>query len=371
MARFAWRQPRDDSSSAGSRSSTQFQDTVVPATLALAPALLQDMARTFREFGVQSFRASVVDIDSMAFQATWTITDNGEVTEGGAGRPLDSLFPGAASTIAMLAQTPDDETLVQKLSPRRWGFAWYLEDPNVIIAEAHFRDRRDEVTELDTALVRLVCGAALRAGAMASPADATGQLRQAQEWPQTERRSGAQAPGSAPGLSVGLIAASAVLAGVLGLVALPQMRSGAAEQQVQLERLHAMVDKTMVRNLSTAMATGDYGEVQAGLSSFASLGYFEGAVVTNARQRIVALAGPPERLRIGDPVPADVQRRAQALELAMGSERLGQLLVVPVPPRGVAAGQQSGLWQGMALAALGASLAALLLLTLRRKPPHH
>lgn len=339
----------------------------MPSGLALAPALLQDMARTFREFGVQSFRASVVDIDSMAFQATWTITDNGDVSEGGAGRPLDSLFPGAASTIAMLAQTPDDETLVQKLSPRRWGFAWYLEDPNVVIAEAHFRDRRDEVTELDTALVRLVCGAALRAGAMSAPGG-TGQPNQALVWPQTERRAGTRAPNPGSGPILGLIAVSALLAGVLGLVALPQMRSSAAEQQVQVDRLHAMVDKTMVRNLSTAMATGDYGEVQAGLSSFASLGFFQGAVVTNARQRIVALAGPQERLRIGDPVPADVQRNAQPLELALGSERLGQLLVVPAPLREETS-QQASLWQAAALSALAASVVALLLLTLRGKPP--
>jgi hypothetical protein len=46
----------------------------------------------------------------------------------------------------------------------------------------------------------------------------------------------------------------------------------------------------------------------------------------------VALSGRTDQLRIGDPVPEEAQRGAQAIELALGAERLGQLLIVPAPP---------------------------------------
>ena len=56
-------------------------------------ALTADMARMFRHLGVVSFRASVVDIDSMAFHNGWTISANGEVSDSAFDQPVDSAFP--------------------------------------------------------------------------------------------------------------------------------------------------------------------------------------------------------------------------------------------------------------------------------------
>ena len=131
-------------------------------TAPLSVTLSQDIARSFRQLGVASFRASVVNVDSMTFQAAWTISEAGEVTDNQVDRPLDSSFPAATAAINLLAHASDDETLLHKLSPRRWGIAWRLDDPNVVLAEAQFHERRDAISESDKTLLRLVCSAAMR-----------------------------------------------------------------------------------------------------------------------------------------------------------------------------------------------------------------
>ena len=85
----------------------------------------------------------------------------------------------------------------------------------------------------------------------------------------------------------------------------------------------------------------------------------------------MALSGRTDQLRIGDPVPEDTQRSAQAIDLALGAERLGQLLIVPAPttlqpPSPLPSWLPPLAWAtaATALAALGAAL-----LSLRRAKP--
>ena len=143
-----------------------------------------------------------------------------------------------------------------------------------------------------------------------------------------------------------------------------------AVREAHLARLQALSDKTLVRGVGMAMSTGDYGDVQTALSSFSSLGYFDGAAVVNVRQRVVALSGRTDQLRIGDPVPEDTLRNAQAIELLLGAERLGRLLIVPAPPTLQPA--QLPVWlPPLAWATAATALAALgtALLALRRRRP--
>lgn len=307
-----------------------FEDSTNSTQLPLPATLAQDIARSFRQLGVASFRASVVDVDSMRFQAAWTISESGEVTDNQVDQPLDSAFPAANAAINLLAHASDDETLLHKLSPRRWGIAWRLDDPIVVLAEAQFHDRRDAISESDKTLLRLVCSAAMRPagpGGMAGLAEPGATM----VWP------GADAappppPRLAARLSVVLLACSLLLGLWIAAIGLPELRRTTLLREAQLARLQALADKTLVRGIGTAMSTGDYGDVQTALSSFSSLGYFDGAAVVNVRQRVVALAGRTDQLRIGDPVPDDPRRSAQAIELALGTERLGQLLIMPAPP---------------------------------------
>jgi hypothetical protein len=331
MAKVLWR------STLGAPSSTNeaysdgpFEDSTNSTMTPLPVTLSQDIARSFRQLGVASFRASVVNVDSMSFQAAWTISESGEVTDNQVDRPLDSSFPAATAAINLLAHASDDETLLHKLSPRRWGIAWRLDDPNVVLAEAQFHDRRDAISESDKTLLRLVCSAAMRPS---GPSTIPGLVEPGagMVWPGAEAQA-VQPPRLVSRLSVVLLACSMLMVLWIAAMALPELRRSTAQREAQLAKLQSLADKTLVRGIGTAMSTGDYGDVQTVLSSYSSLGYFDGAAVVNVRQRVVALSGRTDQLRIGDPVPEETQRSAQAIDLALGAERLGQLLIVPAPP---------------------------------------
>jgi hypothetical protein len=368
MAKVLWRSTLGTPSNSEAYSEGPFEDSTTLTTAPLPVTLSQDIARSFRQLGVASFRASVVNVDSMTFQAAWTISELGEVTDNQVDRPLDSSFPAATAAINLLAHASDDETLLHKLSPRRWGIAWRLDDPNVVLAEAQFHERRDAISESDKTLLRLVCSAAMRpSGAAALPGMV--EPGTAMVWPGAEAAAPA-GPRLMSRLSVVLLGCSGLMALWLAAAALPDLKRSTAVREAQVARLQALADKTLVRGIGTAMSSGDYGDVQTVLSSYSSLGYFDGAAVVNVRQRVVALSGRTDQLRIGDPVPEDAQRNAQTIDLALGNERLGQLLIVPAPatlqPAPVPAWVPTLAW-----AAAGTALAALAtaLLALRRPKP--
>lgn len=366
MAKVLWRSTLGAPSTNEAYSDGPFDESTPNRSTPLPMTLTQDIARSFRQLGVASFRASVVNVDSMSFQAAWTISEMGEVTDNQVDRPLDSSFPAATAAINLLAHASDDETLLHKLSPRRWGIAWRLDDPNVVLAEAQFHDRRDAISESDKTLLRLVCSAAMRPS---GPAALPGMVEPgaAMVWPGNEAQP-AQAPRLASRLSVVLLACSALMALWLAAAALPELRRTTTVREAQLTKLQGLADKTLVRGIGTAMSTGDYGDVQTALSQYSSLGYFDGAAVVNVRQRVVALSGRTDQLRIGDPVPEDTQRNAQAIELTLGAERLGQLLIVPAPPTLQPA--QLPVWlQPLAWAAGLTGLAALAVALLAMRRP--
>lgn len=364
MAKVLWRSTLGAPSASESFSEGPFEDSTTVAAAPLPVTLSQDIARSLRQMGVASFRASVVNVDSMTFQAAWTISEQGEVTDNQVDRPLDSSFPAATAAINLLAHATDDETLLHKLSPRRWGIAWRLDDPLVVLAEAQYHERRDAISESDKTLLRLVCSAAMRPAGTATLQGMT-EPGAALVWAGAEAGAGPAGPRLMARLSVVLLGCSALLALWLAMSAVPDLRRTTAVREAQVTRLQTLADKTLVRGIGSAMSTGDYGDVQTALSAYASLGYFDGAAVVNVRQRVVALSGRTDQLRIGDPVPEDTQRSAQAIDLALGTERLGQLLIVPAPPSlqptPVPAWLAPLAWAtaGTALAALAAALLAL------------
>ena len=98
----------------------------------------------------------------------------------------------------------------------------------------------------------------------------------------------------------------------------------------------------MIRDLSLAMASGDYGDVQTVLSSFASMGYFESALVSNSRNRVVAQAGSDTGIRIGDETPPDVKKFARIIDLSLANEPQGKLMLLH--EENIEDQQQYGLW---------------------------
>jgi hypothetical protein len=326
-----------------------------------AEAMLQDIARVFRHLGVQALRASVVNMFSNDFRSTWSINDAGAVSVGDADRPLDSVFHAGSATIEQIAQAPSDDTIVRRLSPRRWAFAWRLEGESAIVGEVQFHERRDSMTEADAALIRLVCSASIYGGgpASAAPREARTELM----WPQIERRSQRKNPRS-PWLALALLGAATLLAAWLALVAVPNTREAARAQQVEIEQWRLTADRAMVQALSLALAGADYGEVQSSLSSFSALGYFRGAAVVNANERVVAIAGATEGARIGEKLALQSASAARVLNLDTGAKPSGQLLLLSEASTNKP-GTQTGALLVAALSTLAATIAAMGLLAWR------
>jgi hypothetical protein len=328
------------------------------ANALLAPVLSRDVALMFARLGVQSLRASVVDLESAAYQSQWSIIEQSDTSADPADRRPGVAFPGAAAMVAQVSQVPSEQTVVKKLSPRLWAFAWRIDERRGAIASVRYREPRETHSDADTAFIRLTCDYGIHDGLLGTPHAVRDEL----VWPAVERRRGAHGPAS--WLSLLLVAASALLALWLSLAVVPGIHDDAAALREQAARLHAMADATMVSKLSAVLATGDYGDVQTLLSSFDSLGYFQGAAVINARQRVVATAGAIGDVRIGEAAPPAFTESARANDLAQGLQRYGQLLTVGGSAVTAPGGGGSGLLAvriGVALAGLSAAIAAVLL----------
>ena len=308
-------------------------DALGAEAASMAPVLLRDMTLMLSQLGIESIRASLVDLESATYRPAWSITERGETSDNPCIHGGDGPLPWAEGMIAKLDEVQPEHTLVQKLSPRYWGFAWRYDDHRAAVAAVLYRDWRDEHSDAHNALVRLVCDIGIRAQETAPPGRAGDHLPLG--WPAVERRRQAQAGAASKRKHLLARAAAAfVLAATLALAALTFER--ATTLAAEMARLQAMADSSMTLGLSAALATGDYGEVQAALSSFSSLGYFKGAVVTNARQRVISTAGVAGEARIGDNLPPSVSQIARSQDLVQGSVRHGQLLILganaPVAP---------------------------------------
>ncbi len=331
---------------------------LAPAAALIAPALLDDAARMFDQLGLKAFRAAVVDLDSLGFHRVWSMSDSGATGEHAPQMPLNSQFPGATATLMQLADAPANTTVVQRLSPRHWSFAWRLDAERAVVAEARYQDARAMMCDIDTALVRLVCDTGIHAGL--SPQDDADDDEESLVWPPSrERRQRRRGMRQSRLGAMVFAAVSALLALWIAFFALPDMSGQSARQQV-------LAEKTMAHMLSVAMATGDYGEVQSALSTFESIGYFKSAAVTNPKQRVVSLANAEPGWRIGDATPAAAAMQARSLELAMGSEQYGKLWLISASSGG---GGQRLIWTRVAALAafMAAALAVVLLLWHRRR----
>lgn len=329
-----------------------------------AAAMLQDASRGLRQLGMRFMRAAVVDSRSMAVQASWALNSGIEATDEPAEKAQDSVFPGAGAVVARLEGATAEQTVTHKLSPRRWAFVWRFDERMSVIAEVHFADRRDEVAAADVEFARLLCSAHIRANqtlsSSAAVVESSGPV-----WPQVDRRARRR-------LSAGtwisfLLACGATLACVwLAAVSLPRLGQLSAQQETRASQLSKIANDTVVQGLAAALATGDYGEVQTELSQFSALGYFDMAVVTNARGRVVALAGAPEGVRVGDPAPADFAARVPPRPLVIGAERYGELFVT-ANTQASATSLGDARWLTLLACAASAGVATLLALRLARR----
>ena len=360
-----------------------------------APA--EDLALLFGAFGVQTLRASLVEVGSMHCTHAWHITEAGGMVEAPGDGDVDSAFASAMATIIHLNPAGAEQTLTRKLDPQCWAFAWPVDEHHVAVVEAHYRLTRSDQGDADAALVRHVCDAGMRAasGAAATtdvdddndvrpstsavvrlvppagrPQNAT--IASVAAFPAILARVPDPAPQAATGRRLRLsawlkdrqrVVYAALALGLAAAAILFALLQHASALRKESARLQAQVDATMTQTVAKTLGEGDYGEVQAELAAFAALNYFERAVVTNARGRVIASVGPFQGVRMGDPLAPAVVASAHVIELDTRTGRVGQLLVWghPAPD----APGQSGLAIAAVLAALGAAVAVAALLRRR------
>jgi hypothetical protein len=308
----------------------------------------------FGQMGIASFRAAVVGLASMDMRSTWSHSAERDPQLEATDAAPDSAFIAARDAGISLRDAPTEYTMVRKLSPRVWSFAWRVNADLMVIAEVRYLDRRDTLGEADSALVRLVFMA------LSQPEEGVeGQLSapgSGLEWPAVDRRRNrdGRALLRSQRVPLMLLGLSALLTLWLSVISLPAAGDRLAAQQSATTRLQGVADKTVTQQLTETLATGDYGEVQAQLTHFQTLGYFPSAVVLNARQRVVASVGMGGEVVIGAAVPATVSAAASAAPLVRGTEQFGQLLQL-----GQAEGPPEGSIRAPWIIALASCLAAL------------
>ena len=309
-----------------------------------------DSARLFGAFGVQTLRAWLVDLGSMRYAHAWHINKAGAMAEDPRDGEPHSSFPTSMATIVQLSPAGPGQTQKRQLDPLRWAFAWPVDEHHVAVVEACYRVARSDHGDADIALVRLACDASLRAAlVLAGGARADDQRRLTSSVVEMAGNAGrsegvaipavASAPlsttalaGRPPGTSYqrgtwrpvvfAVLALGLAVAGIL----LP-LRQSAKPLRMESVHLQTQAEATMTQAVGKALAEGDYGEVQAELASFAAMRYFESALVTNRRGRVVAAAGPIHGMRMGDPLTANVAGNSRVIELNDSTGLNGQLLV--------------------------------------------
>ena len=137
-----------------------------------------------------------------------------------------------------------------------------------------------------------------------------------------------------------LVLAGLTLLSMLGCVAaaawiylnVPPAIAGAdGAARAAIARVQGVADKLASAEIAVGLAGGDYGEVQETLARHEAAGYVTRAVVINAADKSVAAVGGVEGLRVGDPVSGELRGAARTIAISIGSQTLGQLLILATP----------------------------------------
>jgi hypothetical protein len=326
--------------------------------------------------GVESCQAWVIELSGRGVRATsgrWC-DEYGAASGPAASLDVDAAGPGVAHRLGewrARGELLPDAVARQMLSPRRWLMAWRTGGDAGVVAVVRLRDARTTMDAQTTAALQLGTEHWLGPdlAATARPDD------DVHAWDHVDRR-------ARPALPRRLLAAlvMSLLASGLGL----WLALGVANDTATLDERHgralilaqSTADRHLSLGLSHLLAIGDYGEVQELLNDKAQVGGWTGAVVTNARNQVVAHVGSVDAVRLGTPPPAAFLATTRSLQLAKGPEPLGSLYLAAGPAPGAATALAAAptaaavvlaLRVGGALIACAGAVVALLLLSQLRR----
>ncbi|MBV8211294.1 MAG: hypothetical protein JO133_14660 [Burkholderiaceae bacterium] len=294
--------------------STQAVDSArIPAASDEQWSLGGDFESFFNPLESRKLRTALIDLQSLECRASWSIANRVVVAEDRSECGWHTESPSFPKILERLSKAPIGDVLVRQLGLQRCLYVWRSE-PKLMVAAEVSTVGSLPASHVEPALVKEVCNIAMSTGGnaalpreVASAAPSSGDARSP-----SARRSWVRAGWACAACLV----ACAVLAGWLF-----------AKTDLEMLRIRALMDTAMLRNLSLALAKADYGEVQETLSAYSDSGYFDQAAVSNAKYRVIAIAGDWPNVRIGEPVPGQIARATETLDLRLGSESFGQLMV--------------------------------------------
>lgn len=317
------------------------------------------------QLGLQSFRAATIDMARMATIKAFSVGEKEQPPKAStaADGPLDSAFPGAAASLAELAEVAGEvegHTAVTRLSPRRCLFVWRKDMGHAMVAEARYLAAPTLVGEIDKALIRLLCQIGLGNSEPAAPAAAVKTKPKPGPVPKpgtkpgpkpaTPDRAQAEVPAarstrhhaqqSTPNHRLMawtgrlLMALGAVAAVWLLLVGLPAVHSQAEVLNADNQRLHRWAEAAMAYSLADATADGEAGPLESALAELARRGFIEVAAVSNLKDRIVATYGTASGLAMG--ALAVAPAGARGVDINQGSRRVGRLWLMGAEPEAAA-----------------------------------
>ena len=111
----------------------------------------------------------------------------------------------------------------------------------------------------------------------------------------------------------------------------PRVIQAGDSLRAEIVRRQSVADALVSNGIAHGLAGGDYGEVQETLAQHQSAGYLKRAVVINASGKIVAVVGSLEGLQIGESAPSGMLAAGRPINLSLGSQSLGQLLILAAP----------------------------------------
>lgn len=165
-----------------------------------------------------------------------------------------------------------------------------------------------------------------------------------------------------------MLGCTAALAWIFWGVSPGLLESGTATR-AEVARMQVLTDKLVASELAVGLAGGDYGEVQETLNRHESVGFLTSGVVVNGVGKSVAAVGAVPGLSVGDPLPAPLQNAGRGINIVLGPQTLGRLVILgaPVAVADATAKAVAGLRAAVLLAAVFALLSAVAVVWLWRE----
>jgi hypothetical protein len=314
-----------------------------------------DFQTFFNPFESRKVRGALIDLQSLESKVSWSVADCAVVADDRSERGWNTAGPSFARMVEHLAQTAIGQVSVKQVGLHRCLYFWRVRPGMIVIAEVSGVGRLHE-SDVEPAVVKEICSAAMKVREVAA----------------LQGREAARIASSNTDVrsrNARLIWVKAGWASVVSLLACAAFGTWLfTKTSLDILHVRTLMDTAVLRSLSLALAKSDYGEVQEMLSTYGDSGYFSQAAVSNAKQRVIAIAGNWPNVQIGEPPPDQIARAAETFDLRLGAESFGQLLIAharTTPPSLVKSGLQSlraaSAWvSGVALVA-GLTLSAYLL----------